>query len=112
MELTKSFFTKIFGWTFTDYGPDYIAFSNQGIDGGFYKSDLFCSPENGGALVIFYSDNLELTEFKIKNAGGLIIKPIFSFPGGRRFHFTDPNNNEFAVWSDVNASNDKPKNDS
>ena len=60
MESTKEFFTKIFGWTFTDYGPDYTAFSNQGIDGGFYRSDLFSSSENGGALVIFYSENLKL----------------------------------------------------
>jgi predicted enzyme related to lactoylglutathione lyase len=103
METTKDFFTKVFGWSFTDYGPDYVAFSNEGIDGGFYKSDLSSSSDNGSALVIFYSNGLEQTQTKIEDAGGLIIKPIFSFPGGRRFHFSDPNSNEFAVWSDVNV---------
>jgi predicted enzyme related to lactoylglutathione lyase len=101
METTKDFFTKVFDWSFTDYGPDYTAFSNAGIEGGFFQSDLYASYKNGSALVVFYSKNLEQTQAKIEDAGGVIIKPIFSFPGGRRFHFTDPNGNEFAVWSDV-----------
>lgn len=100
---TKSFFTTIFGWEFTDYGPDYTAFSNEsaGLDGGFFTSDLSASTNNGSALVVFYSKTLEQTQAKIENAGGTVVKPIFSFPGGRRFHFTDPSGNEFAVWSDV-----------
>ena len=96
---TKKFFTKVFGWSFTDYGPDYTAFSNEGLDGGFFKSKLNSSTKNGSALIVFYSKELEQTQSKIENAGGLIIKPIFSFPGGRRFHFCDPNGNEYAVWS-------------
>lgn len=100
IELAKAFFTSVFGWSFVDYGPDYTAFSNQGLDGGFFKSDLSVSTENGSALIVFYSKNLEETRSKIENAGGSIIKPIFSFPGGRRFHFSDPNGNEYAVWSD------------
>ena len=100
IELVKAFFTSVFGWSFVDYGPDYTAFSNQGLDGGFFKSDLSVSTENGSALIVFYSKNLEQTRSKIENAGGSIIKPIFSFPGGRRFHFSDPNGNEYAVWSD------------
>jgi predicted enzyme related to lactoylglutathione lyase len=100
MEKTRSFFSTVFGWTFADYGPDYIAFSNGGIDGGFYRSQLSCSTANGCALVIFYSSNLEQTQSKIEAAGGAIIKPVFAFPGGRRFHFSDPNGNEYAVWSD------------
>ena len=103
LEATKKFFTSVFGWSFIDYGPEYIAFSNEGIDGGFFKSDLAASSEKGGALIIFYSQNLEATQTKIENADGLIIKPIFTFPGGRRFHFTDPNGNEYAIWSDVNS---------
>ena len=99
IETTKAFFDAVFGWTFVDYGPEYTAFSNQGIDGGFFKSDLIVSTDNGSALIIFYSDDLEQTQTKIKNAGGSIKKPIFSFPGGRRFHFCDPNGNEYAVWS-------------
>ena len=100
---TKAFFTKVFEWTFIDYGPDYTAFSNAGIDGGFFKSDLSISTKTGSALIVFYSKNLEQTQMKIENADGSIIKPIFSFPGGRRFHFSDPNGNEYPVWSDVNS---------
>jgi len=100
---TKAFFHSAFGWDFVDYGPDYTAFSNEGLNGGFYQSDLSTSTENGSALIVFYSKNLEDTQLKIKNAGGSIIKPIFNFPGGRRFHFGDPNGNEYAVWSDINA---------
>jgi len=99
----KGFFTRVFGWSFTDYGPEYTAFSNAGLEGGFFKSDLSASTQNGSALIVFYSEDLEGTLVKIEEAGGSIIKPIFSFPGGRRFHFTDPNGNEFAVWSDVNG---------
>lgn len=98
---TKDFFTKAFGWSFVDYGPEYASFSNEGIHGGFYKSDLFVSAKLGSALIIFYSNNLESTQSKIEAAGGIITEPIFSFPGGRRFHFTEPSGNEFAVWSDI-----------
>jgi len=97
---TKTFFTAVFGWSFTDYGPEYTAFSDEGLDGGFYQSDLISSSSNGSALIVFYSKSLEKTLSKIECAGGSIIKPVFDFPGGRRFHFSDPNGNEYAVWSD------------
>ena len=100
IQLTKTFFKDVFGWNFVDYGPEYTAFSSQGINGGFFKSDLSTSTLNGGALIVFYSEILEFTQTKIINAGGTVIKPIFSFPGGHRFHFADPNGNEYAVWSD------------
>ena len=100
IEAAKAFFTAVFGWTFTDYGPDYTAFANEGLDGGFFKSDQTVSTNNGSALIVFYSKDLEQTQSKIETAGGTIIKPVFSFPGGRRFHFADPNGNEYAVWSD------------
>jgi len=100
---TQSFFTTVFGWSFVDYGPEYTAFSDQGIDGGFYRSDLTALTETGSVLIVFYSNDLEQTQAKIEAAGGTIMKPIFTFPGGRRFHFADPNGNEYAVWSDVNA---------
>lgn len=102
MEATKSFFGEVFGWKFTDYGSEYTAFSNAGMDGGFFKSDLHASSAKGSVLIVFYSKSLEDTQTKIEQAGGSIVQAIFSFPGGRRFHFTDPNNNEFAVWSDIN----------
>ena len=97
---TKAFFESVFGWSFTDYGPDYTAFENQGLDGGFFKSDLSSSTEKGAALIVFYSDQLEATLTKVEKAGGSIVKPIFSFPGGRRFHFMEPSGNEFAVWGE------------
>lgn len=100
---TKDFFTSVFGWSFTDYGPDYSSFSDEGLDGGFFKSDLTMSIENGSALIILYSVALEDTLSKIEPAGGSIKKPIFPFPGGRRFHFADPSGNEYAVWSDLDV---------
>lgn len=101
---TKRFFAAAFDWAFVDYGPDYASFSDQGLDGGFFKSELAASTENGSALVVFYSETLEQTLHKVEASGGTIVKPVFSFPGGRRFHFTDPSGNEFAVWSDQDAS--------
>ena len=97
---TKAFFQSVFGWSFLDYGPEYTAFENQGLDGGFFKSDLASSTEKGAALIVFYSNQLEATLAKVEKAGGSILRPIFSFPGGRRFHFTEPSGNEFAVWGE------------
>ncbi len=101
LEATKAFFEAAFGWAFTDYGPDYTAFSNEGLDGGFYRAGLAARTDTGSALIVFYSERLEQTQSKIEHAGGEIVKPIFSFPGGRRFHFTEPSGNEFAVWGDA-----------
>jgi len=102
IQATKKFFENTFGWSFEDFGPDYIAFYNQGINGGFYKSDLSSAVHHGAALIVFYSNNLEKTQGKIIKSKGVISKKIFSFPGGQRFHFTEPSGNEFAVWSDKN----------
>lgn len=98
IEQTKAFFAAAFGWSFVDYGPDYASFSDQGLDGGFFRSDLSATTERGSALIVFYSDSLEATEANVEVAGGRIVKPIFDFPGGRRFHFVEPSGNEFAVW--------------
>jgi uncharacterized protein len=97
---TKAFFEKAFGWSFVDYGPDYTSFSDEGLHGGFFKSDLNASTKTGSALLVFYSTRLEETLANVLGAGGVIVEPIFSFPGGRRFHFTEPSGNEFAVWSE------------
>ena len=95
----KRFYSAAFGWNFTDYGPSYAGFGYPGADreaGG-----ISADPEHTHApLAILYSDDLEASETRVKRAGGTIVKPIFSFPGGRRFHFTDPAGNELAVWSD------------
>ncbi|MGA9333538.1 MAG: VOC family protein [Rudaea sp.] len=103
LEATKSFFRAAFGWSFVDYGPGYTAFSDEGLDGGFFKSELAANTNNGSALLVFYSERLEDTLAKVTAAGGRIVKPIFQFPGGRRFHFTEPSGNEFAVWSESDA---------
>ena len=100
LEATKAFFIQAFGWQFQDFGPDYSAFADEGLDGGFYRADLASSAESGAALMVFYSADLEATQAAVEQAGGSICKPIFAFPGGRRFHFTEPSGNELAVWSD------------
>lgn len=96
----KKFFSTVFDWEFNDYGPEYTAFTNAGIDGGFFRSGLTSSTEHGSALIVFYSKDLEATQARITDAGGSIVRETFTFPGGRRFHFADPNGNEYAVWSD------------
>ncbi len=101
---TKRFFNAVFGWVFADYGPDYIAFANSGLDGGFYRSNAVSTTAAGSALTVIYSKDLERTQAKIIAAGGKIVRATFSFPNGKRFHFTDPNGNEFAVWSDDNLA--------
>lgn len=97
----EAFYTSVFGWTFESYGDEYHAFNEGRLDGGFYKSDTKSSQEEGAALVIFYAEKLEAVRDAIEAAGGRIVKPVFPFPGGRRFHFTDPHGNELAVWSDT-----------
>ncbi|OCQ23214.1 glyoxalase [Pseudoalteromonas luteoviolacea] len=100
LSATKAFFNSVFAWEFVDYGPEYTAFSNQGLDGGFYKADMYSHPSGGGALLVFYSNNIQATLDKVVKHGGEIVKPIFDFPGGCRFHFKEPSGNEFAVWSE------------
>jgi uncharacterized protein len=103
---TKRFFEAAFGWTFKDYGPDYAAFSGHGLDGGFFRSELASHTVHGAALLVFYSQALETTQARVMQAGGVVNKAIFSFPGGRRFHFTEPSGNELAVWSELAAAGD------
>ncbi|WP_411827965.1 VOC family protein [Luteolibacter sp. AS25] len=100
LEQTKKFFSEAFGWKFQDYGEAYTSFSDAGLNGGFYKSEAVSLTANGATLVVIYSSELEETQAKIQQAGGNIIQEIFEFPGGRRFHFTEPSGGEFAVWSD------------
>ena len=97
LENIKQFYSNCFDWDFTDYGPTYTAFSNSGLEGGFEKSK---DPIVNSTLVILYYSQLDVIKNKIIEAEGKITKDIFSFPGGRRFHFTDPSGNELAVWSD------------
>jgi predicted enzyme related to lactoylglutathione lyase len=96
MAKTKAFYTQAFGWKFTDYGSDYIAFDDGRLTGGFWKE----GKAGAGPLVILYAADLAAAEARVRAAGGTIVKPAFAFPGGRRFHFTDPGGNELAVWSE------------
>ncbi len=94
----KAFYGGVFGWTFEDYGQSYVAIHGAGLEGGF-DADSDKKPTRDGALVILYSNDLNASETAIVEAGGLITLPQFDFPGGRRFHFTDPSGNELAVWT-------------
>ena len=93
----KKFYAGVFGWEFTDYGPDYTSFSDGRLAGG-----LRLAPEvaAGGPLIVLYALDLADIEERIRVRGGDIVRKTFEFPGGRRFHFTDPSGNELAVWSD------------
>jgi len=97
LEEIKTFYSTCFGWSFTDYGPDYVAFSDSGLQGGFEKTDKKIV---NGALVVLYHENLEKIKNTILKAGGTISRDIFSFPGGKRFHFSDPSGNELAIWAE------------
>jgi predicted enzyme related to lactoylglutathione lyase len=100
LDAVEAFYRAVFGWTFTSYGPEYLAFADGNLDGGFYKSDKRASYGEGSALIVFYATDLEGAEAAIKAHGGTIHKAIFGYHGGRRFHFLDPHGNELAVWSD------------
>lgn len=93
----KKFYGDAFDWEFQDYGPDYAAFSRAGVDGGLTSGE---SSTSGAPLVILYASKLEEAQARVEKAGGKIVKPIFSFPGGRRFHFKDPAGNELAIWGE------------
>jgi len=93
LDSVKAFYAAAFGWSFKDYGPSYSAFE-EGLDGGF-QTESTAKP-----LPILFSTDLERTLAAVEEAGGRIVKPIFEFPGGRRFHFIDPAGNELAVWAE------------
>jgi predicted enzyme related to lactoylglutathione lyase len=98
---SRGFYGGAFGWSFKDYGPSYCEFQDGRLTGGFALAGGDASRKGGGGpLVILYADDLAKTQGRIEEAGGAITKPIYSFPGGRRFHFADPDGYELAVWSD------------
>ena len=100
LDATKTFFSDVFEWVFTDYGSEYAAFSNAGMEGGFYAADSAADSASGSALLVFYSADIAATQQKVEAAGGQVCTALFDFPGGRRFHFREPSGNEFAVWSE------------
>ncbi len=97
---TKAFFASAFGWGFNDYGPEYqeiigAGVSGAGISGGIAAGDL------APPLVILKTEDIEAALARVTAAGGQITRPIFAFPGGRRFQFREPGGSEMAVWSEV-----------
>ena len=101
LEATKKFFEDVFDWEFQDYGPDYIAFTNAGIEGGFFRANLASTTDTGGALIVLFSESIESSIAQVQENGGIVTKAIFEFPGGRRFEFKEPSGNELAVWTNI-----------
>ena len=101
----KKFYTAAFGWKFTDYGPDYTSFTDGRLNGGFFAAAKV--PAKTNPLTVIFAADLEDAAARVKKAGGKIVKPTFDFPGGRRFHFTDPTGLELAAWSDRRADGTK-----
>ena len=97
IEAIKKFYIAVFGWEFIDYGPTYTSFMDGRMTGGF---DASTEVSTGGPLIVLYALELEATRASVVEHGGQIVRELFEFPGGRRFHFQDPSGNELAVWSD------------
>lgn len=98
LEKAKKFYQAAFGWKFKDYGTSYAGIQKDGGEAGGLLLDS--KVNTGGPLVILYSNDLAASLAQVVAAGGKITKELFSFPGGRRFQFTDPSGNELAVWSE------------
>jgi uncharacterized protein len=101
IERAKAFYAGVFGWKFTDYGPDYTSFDDGRVLGGFVGGAGVQQAGSGGGnpLVVMYALDLAGVERAVVAAGGRVIDHI-DFPGGKRFHFLDPVGNRLAVWSD------------
>jgi predicted enzyme related to lactoylglutathione lyase len=91
---TKQFYAKAFNWSFTDFGPTYAATLTGDVDLGLQGD---ATEATKAPLAVIDVDNLEQALESVTAAGGEISRPIFAFPGGRRFHFRDPSGNELAV---------------
>ena len=95
---SRAFFEALFGWQFQEWGDEYYSFNDGRLDGGLRKSEE-PAPATG-VLLVFFSDDLERDVQRVQELGGTISQEIFSFPGGRRFHFKDPVGTEYAIWSE------------
>lgn len=93
----KAFYGAAFGWTFQDWGDDYIDTRDSGIGAGVNGE---AGHRAAAPLVVIYAADLEGALARVVAAGGIVTRDIFAFPGGRRFQFRDPAGNELAVWSD------------
>ncbi|CAD0326948.1 VOC family protein [Xanthomonas hortorum] len=102
-DASRAFFEQVFGWQFQAFGPDYLAFNDGRLDGGFYRVTALAAAE-AGPLVVLYADDLVPVIERIRAAGGEILRPVFGFPGGSRFHFREPGGTTLAVWSERAAA--------
>lgn len=97
----KEFYRSAFGWAFNDYGPDYAGIQDPARSGtevgGLARTDAV---PRGGPLVLLFSEDLDASVEAVVGAGGRIVNGPYEFPGGRRFHFTDPSGNELGVWAE------------
>ncbi|USD39185.1 MULTISPECIES: VOC family protein [Ferrimonas] len=100
LDASKGFFEAAFGWPFQDYGPDYSAFTTPELSGGLFYNPKVATTADGAPLLVLHSSDLGASLDRVRAAGGRIVKPIFEFPGGRRFHFVEPGGNELAIWSE------------
>ena len=102
IERSKKFYSTVFGWKFKDWGPDYIDCNatDSGLALGFAKSEAHEAPAKFAPMAVLYSSDLKATEAAIVAAGGSIVVPVFEFPGGRRFHFSDGAGHVLGVWSE------------
>jgi predicted enzyme related to lactoylglutathione lyase len=99
LDAAKAFYGGAFGWTFNDYGPEYAGI--QGPDGEGEAGGLSAMAEasRGGPLVLLYSEDLAATQAAVEAAGGTVVQGPYEYPGGHRFHFTDPAGNELGVFA-------------
>jgi predicted enzyme related to lactoylglutathione lyase len=108
LEQAKRFYTEAFGWLFNDYGPEYAGIRNPNDEGASEVGGLSAAQQErpaqqarpGGPLVLLFSTDLDRSVEAVKDAGGTVVKGPYPFPGGRRFHFTDPSGNELGVWAE------------
>ncbi len=99
LKKTREFFTSLFGWSFQEWGDEYMSFNDGRLDGGFRHSAE--AAPSSGVLLVFFSDDLERDVERVKGLGGTISQEIYPFPGGRRFHFVDPAGTEYAMWAEI-----------
>ena len=96
---SRAFYEQAFGWSFNDYGPEYAGIRAPDGEGEVGGLNGTTAPARGGPLVLLYSDDLDATVAAVRAAGGELVEEPYAFPGGRRFHFTDPAGNELGVWA-------------
>ena len=97
IEPAARFYEAAFGWELATFGPSYAATTTGDVDLGLQAD---ATEATAAPLPVIDVRELDSWPAKIETAGGRIVRPIFAFPGGRRFHFTDPSGNELAVWSE------------